>query len=626
MNFKKWNIFLLVAVCAASAFAILPTISNNIENPNLIVYFNNDEGYTMDCLWRYYSGEKRPSYQMDVDYGVEWIYAVDFARFVLSKFVDIKPGTLVLLLRWFHLVSWVGALVALWYFVGYHFGKGWQQIIAVLLLATRPAVGYMFNSLKPEPLVLLVMIGGFHFILRMIDQPRTKYLLLSVLCASIAFAIKFVGVFLLPAIIAAMCFAKQRQTNLGRKNEIAAFPKFKHNWILEFLIGIFSVALPFLFVFFYVRKSTGQTFYEELGVLKSFLKYKIAFLPFIIGIISLFISAVIFSLNKSKRYFMVKIRNKVNEINSYILHVAAVFFIFSLAIELRWIIFSPDIVRLTYAFTFFNFIGVFNAGQFLADNVFRSYLVILASKVQAFDVIILFLFAAYLSIEAYLRKRNLESKGPQYYKRLTFDIMLIPVFISLFNIGRFTLHHMLPFFVVTVILSIQGFDMLKSALNIKRIIKTALLSLFGILFALTVIMNGKGLIKSRISHYHKQREDIVFEIEKWWRANISLDAIVAAGHPTYVYVPPEYKNVKIFTENEKNIDKVEQLRWLVRSYNPRFVYYNNFLDDENRMPPIAKILPDKKVRLIKSFVDSKITYRDRKSEYKRTFFIYEILP
>ena len=122
----------------------------------------------------------------------------------LSKFIEFTPGKFVLVLRWIHLISWLASLFALWWVVGYHFEKGLQQILATALLAVRPALDYFSNSLKPEPLVLLLMLIGFHFILKMLEKPSMKFLIISMFYASIAFYIKFAGIFLLPPAIAAM--------------------------------------------------------------------------------------------------------------------------------------------------------------------------------------------------------------------------------------------------------------------------------------------------------------------------------------------------------------------------------------------------------------------------------------
>ena len=168
MNFEKAGIIGLIIICASVVAITVPAIGNNIDNPNLIVYFNADEGYLMDLIWSYYSGEIRDSFQLGLDYGLGMIYLSDLSRMVLSKFIEFTPGTFVSILRWIYMLSWIGSLIALWHLVGNHFGKGWMQICAVFLLAVRPAYDYVTNSLKPEPLVLLFMIVGLNYTLKII--------------------------------------------------------------------------------------------------------------------------------------------------------------------------------------------------------------------------------------------------------------------------------------------------------------------------------------------------------------------------------------------------------------------------------------------------------------------------
>ncbi|KPK42832.1 MAG: hypothetical protein AMJ78_01170, partial [Omnitrophica WOR_2 bacterium SM23_29] len=147
---KKTILWLPVAaVCIATVLLSLPTIDNNINDPNMIVYFNTDEGGRMDTAWYYYRGEKRDSFQWDYDYGLEMLYVADFARIILDRFIEFTPGTFVLIFRWLHLIAWVCALIAMWYFVGYHFGNGWQRNLAVFLLGVRPAFSNFSNTLKP---------------------------------------------------------------------------------------------------------------------------------------------------------------------------------------------------------------------------------------------------------------------------------------------------------------------------------------------------------------------------------------------------------------------------------------------------------------------------------------------
>ncbi len=213
-NLRKFlHLSVLFLILISSFFLVLPTIHHHINDPNAIVYFNNDEGYQMDLIWSYYSGEIRPSYAGNLDYGLEMVYIADFCRLFLSRFIDFTPGLLVVIMRWLHLLGWLSALIAFWRMVGCHFNRGWQRSAATLLLAVHPAFAYFSINNKPDFLVFLFMIIGLDYSLRLVERPpqgrpSKKVLLISVASAAIAVIIKFAGFYLLPAIVAALYLGK----------------------------------------------------------------------------------------------------------------------------------------------------------------------------------------------------------------------------------------------------------------------------------------------------------------------------------------------------------------------------------------------------------------------------------
>lgn len=622
MSLVKLNLFFLVIICAGSALLVLPTINNNIHNPNMITYFNADEGFQMDLIWHYYKGEKRDSYYMDVDYGLEMLYLSDLARFIFSKFIVFKPGTFVLLLRWLHLISWIGVLIVLWHFTGFHFGRGWQQVLTVLLLAVRPAYNYFSNSLKPEPLVLLFMIIGLHFALKIIKKPSYKHLLISTLCASMAFHIKFAGVFLLPAIIAAMYFGQLHQTGFSSGN-IGVFPEIKNSWILEWLIGACLTGSPFLFIFFYVRKATGFTFYEEFGLWGSFLRNKAAFLVCFIGLIFVAISLIFFFLNRSNSPALRKIIGKINKVNSNAFIVIGLFFVFSLFLGFRWV-FSPKHFIGTYSYNLFDFLGLLAIKSISPATLYANYFQNLIAKFISFDMLIILLLGVYLFVELCGQAQNPKNSKLQFYKRLALLIFLTPCFLSIFALafGRFAQHHMLPFFVVACILAVQAADMAYLYLKQKKINKKyIMLTALGLaaIFIFDIASNATILIKSRIHEFH-QHEDIIYDLAKWVEGNVPIDTLIVADHHSNVYIPPEYKNIKIFGGEGK--EKIEQLRFLVNNYHPQLIYYNIVPSGDTFLPPIDIMLPNHKVKLIKSFDSSNRSYQRRPKE---KFVFYEVL-
>ena len=125
-----------------------------------------------------------------------------------------------------------------------------------------------------------------------------------------------------------------------------------------------------------------------------------------------------------------------------------------------------------------------------------------------------------------------------------------------------------------------------------------------------------------------QHNDVVFEIAQWWRQNIPVEATIIADHPTRVYIPPEYKHVKILRSYRSEClkkDVVRELQEFVNEYYPQFIYYNlgkqGMPKDDKPWPPINEILPDKKVKLVKTFESTGRRYQ-RSPDDK--FVIYQV--
>src|SRR3989338_3512539 len=189
------------ALFAAALFSLglaLPTIHNNINDPNLIVYFNHDEGMQMDLAWYYYSGVKRPSLQFEADYGLELFYLAALARMALSRFINFEPVTLILILRWIHLIAWILSFIMLARLVTRHFNAKWMAAVAVGLLAVRPGFASLCDNTKPEPLILLLTLAGMDYAMRLIEpEKRRRSLLFAIFFSVAAFLVKYAGIFLL---------------------------------------------------------------------------------------------------------------------------------------------------------------------------------------------------------------------------------------------------------------------------------------------------------------------------------------------------------------------------------------------------------------------------------------------
>jgi hypothetical protein len=148
-----------------------------------------------------------------------------------------------------------------------------------------------------------------------------------------------------------------------------------------------------------------------------------------------------------------------------------------------------------------------------------------------------------------------------------------------------------------------------------------------ILFIGDVVLNVSTVVNARMKDFNK-RYDVAFEVAQWWRQNIPQETMVVADHQTRVYVPTEHKNVKYFRSFKKVPSKevfVDELRRLVNEYHPKYIYFNEGLSgrptDNESWPSIAVMLPDKSVKLVKTFESAGRRYQ-RSPDDK--FVIYQV--
>lgn len=612
-----WLFFGLI--CGLTLFLALPTINDNISDPNMIVYFNHDEGQLMDVIWYYYTGTKRDSFQIEADYGLEMRYLADFGRLVLTRFTLITPGLFVLILRWIHLAAWLMSFLALWRLVKRHFMYGWEALLAVSLLAVRPAFAYLCNNLKPEPLVLLLSIFGLDYTLRIIDTPfRRKNLYIAIAFASLAFLVKYAGLFLLPVIVASLFLAKKYNY---MKGENTILPEIKISRLFPAIIGLILIALPFSVIFLYVRRSTGLTWYKEFGFADSLAQNKTILYMSIIGVGLILSTAIMIILNRMQLTgAMRKIVLYLNEFNSYSMIVCAIFSLFLAVFGFRWII-NPQHFIDIYAQMGVSAAGLRVNSLASGGNILLLLFGKIYSKILMFDPIILILFIFYISVEIFNWRVNLTDERQRLFKRLVLFIFGSLFIIPALLLGNFEQHHMLPFFVAISILAIEGSRIFVISLRKdKRMnqLLTAGIFLLSVLFASDIALNGAKMIYSRM-HEFRRYEDVAYAIKKWWIYNIPKTARMVSEHHVHVYIPPGYNNLKTF--NAVGSKKIDILRKLVYEYKPDIVYYNERPPEEESMPGLEKILPDLNVRLLKYFEALPGRY-ERKPCAK--FLIYEV--
>lgn len=604
----------LILVLVATAVLVVPTISYNINDPNLIVYTSQDEGSRMDLIWSHYSGKKRETFQSDYEYGLVMLYLADFARSFLSKFIDFTPGTFVLLLRWLHLIFWMASILALWRLVKYHFGNYWQPILVIMILSTRIGFPYFMVGLKPDSIVLFFMIIGLDYTLRIINNPSMRNLFIAIACSSLALIVKFSGIFLLPAIVLAMGLAERY-----KKNKKCIFPRIKTAWILYLFIGLALILLALSPILFYVRKTTGSTWYEQFGLWGSLAQNKLVLFLILAGIFFILLFIIIWFLNK--RHKLEKIIRIINEISSHGFIVFGLFLGFTLFFGFRWII-KPQFFLNTYsqlAPYAFNTAMKSVSEKGLLFTFFHN---IFYTIIHEFRPIIIILFIVYIIMEIVLIRKNIKYDSLKLLKRLVLVGFILPFLIFIFlTMTRVMQSHMLPFIAAMAILISQGINMFYNTFDAKKWVKKGCLTIVFILIITDISLSARAVISVITNKYH-QHECIVFDVAKWWQKNIPVDTCIVADHYTRVYIPPGYNNIK--TVPWKPAGRALHMRQLVDAYHPQFIYFDEMECTGKPLPPIEQILPDKKVKLVKSFDSTTKRYQRRRSIGMR-FVIYKVI-
>ncbi len=607
---KVLPVLLLAAVSIVGVAAVFPVIYSNTSDPNLISYFHTDESFLMDEAWYYYSGEKRPSFIFENDVGVQVLYIARFCKLFLSKFIDFTPVTFAIILRWFNAISWAASLLIVWRFVRRHFGGNWEAFFIVILLAIRPAFPTLAGNSKPEFLVLFFMIAGLNFTLRILDDKTKRSLYLAIACASIASVIKVAGIFLLPSIVIALILSQR-----SRPEKKDLFSRIaKKAWLFPLFIGLIFILLPIIAILSYERQSTGLTWSQQYGFWYCITHVSLVFYSISFGFSFVIFSIILRIFNRSKIEILKKVKINLNKIFSYALPVFMLFILFTMLFGAAWVI-NPGSFLQSVTTMMSEAFGRDEAGVVKYGDVLVESLSGLKAKIMSFDAIFFTLFMLSIFIEIYRLRRNEKQDRLNFCKRVLLISFVLSIMCFMVLRVRLADHHMMPFFVASAILVMQELKIFYKSLNGKRMLKFAAICIISLIFAFDIFQQASASAASFV-YLHHRKGDIVFDIVKWWRGNCSADTHIVADHPTYAYLPPEYKNVKYL----KFVDHSnENLRNMVLSVKPKLVYYR--IDRTNGMMPLEKITPELKVRLVVSFDN---TGRRYQRFPESSFVIYEI--
>jgi|GEM_PF-1410716 len=594
------GMFLAFIILATLALAV-PTIKNNADDPNMLVYMNADEGWQMDNAWYYYSGEKRPSFRIETDYGLVLVYITKFCKVFLSKFIDFTPGLLAVILRWFFLLSWVAALIALWNLVGYHFQKGWQQALSVSLLAVRPTFSYLCGNLKPDALMLFFMIVGLDYALRIIDKPSRKNILIALSFAALTMIVKYEGPFLLPPVIAALYFSKRLGNEFLFKDPSVwdgIFKKYRCAFAIPLIIGAVLIGLVLACVKFYVRQSTGMTWADEFGVIETIRQNRFMILALGAGFFAMIFGAALYFLRKVKNDNAAKVMSFLDEISSYALVTGFLFVLLTTIVGIKWVK-NPEFFLLMIVPLGTASLGMGAIESLGKANFFSLYIQNLIHKITAFDGIVLALLIAYIAAEVYAR-RHLIPRTELFYKRMVLLVFLALPLAVMFSILWMAHHHMLPFYAVAVILAVQGIDMVRTYMYEKKFIYKIVFWGMLLLVFVCIFSNALTTIKSRLYQF-RQKEDAAYQVRLFFRGHIPRNAVIVSAPHHFVYIPPEYKNVKVFDGFIKN--DFSKFAGFIVENRPDYIYYDQGGSAMNKLPfgDIKEVLPDVKLEKAAEF-------------------------
>ena len=187
----------------------------------------------------------------------------------------------------------------------------------------------------------------------------------------------------------------------------------------------------------------------------------------------------------------------------------------------------------------------------------------------------------------------------------------------MFSMAYAAQHSMLPFFAAGIILGLQAIGMVMPFLPGKRLARAVILTLCAVLVGLIVVKNVAANLEA-FSRRCGEDQDVAFDVASWMAKHYASDTLILADHPTRVYLPQGFRNVKFL---KFQLDAVEQIKDLVSAFKPRVVYLNMGVPKGYLIPPVDEMLPDKKTALVASFSSKSKNYQ-RYSEGR--YEIYEI--
>lgn len=617
-------------VCTLWMSLATPMVWNNLDDVGLIAWFSHDEIYMLDLLQFYLKGVYDPdTFQGSQDYGFHLRYVAFFLK--LLGFENVDPGVGLGIIRLQSLMFGLLAIVIFWKLLVRHLGGDLSSTVALLGLALCPSFVWLLDFAKPDPIVLCLNLLSLDCALRIIGSPRKHYLIAAVALAALSSGIKYMGLFVLPGILVAAW--RERDYFAGWKAPGLLFATLGAGWFLVSPV----LASAFLEL---SADYAGKHRLAEWVVQSSGLVTLLWMMPSLV-----FLGCAVVYVLASRR--AVRTSSGFWQATSLSLGVASLFLACLACFGMIWY-WHPKSALFNYASLFtlhqqggFQYQSFFSILASTGEIIFRNlttltgvYLYDWYHPEQARLYVMsdllgiggLLALGAYFAVQLPAMRRTIRNGTDLEYKRFTILVASLSFLAPMLVYGNVRANHFVQPIGLLFLLAAYGafgfplYDQHKTlSESLKWIIVTALL--------ITLALNAKTSLEWRINKLGQRpgSQDLVWEMQRWWRDNVPPDTAIVAGHPSNVYLPPEFRNVGHFPDSvnkNKGINwSVSQLRNQVHRIHPSYIAYNRGAADEDEvLPEIGELLPEGRFVAVKTFEGRRfrrlITRDDRIVVYK----------
>lgn len=596
--------YLVILGIIAIVVLVAPMLSFNINaDPRLINYFDGDEGYIRDLAWYYYSGDKLESFDYTLDYGVELHLIIDFIVRPLGLFIPIGPNTILFILRLFHFLCGIIAIFVLWKFTKRHFTSRLIPTFICLSLIVSPQYVWWLDNIKPEPILIILILASLDYTLRILKEHSWRNVLLAVFFATAAFAIKLLGIFLLPGVLLALYFSDLKGRAIDKKSVFKILKQIGVMFIsfLTSLSMILAIVIP-IGSRLYLKMRTDNFDLEQFAE---------NFTPPPALLISVYLA--MFLLITGSISLVIYLYRKNKNSNAYkIISVMPLFIISFAVISYRW---TFDLFGFGINYCRWlqqqqsaplNFFHKTNVVQFVISiiNNTKSWIMVLAQN-DAAGVIGIALLMMYFIVEFVFKAWRVDKEKTRFLKRVILLIYCASFLIFLFLFqSHYTAQHLITINIIFLLLSFEGMRLIVINLKNKKIARV-LVALLITAVLLSFFQQERSTLELRLRKFG-QKDDIIYEIGQWWKkSGYSYDTKIVADSPRYIYVPSEFQNV-IFVKPgffldisfKINFDRIEEI---IKREKPRLIFYNKTKYEEDAIK-IDQFLEKFRIRKVKEFI------------------------